>query len=521
MRALIDYLPFTHCDAGQEWHLKGLWPFRWVHASDLGQPPFVVAYRRRVHLSEPTRLRAHVSGDERYELFLDGQLIGRGSERGDAANWYYETYDLEIPEGNHTLVAKVWSLGAMAPFAQMSVAHGFIFAPEGDFGQLLGTGVAGWECKKLEGISFTDPRPAFGTGANLVIDGALFPWGFEQGSGEGWREVMVAHQGTNGVYRNEIGNQHLMRPAVLPPMLDLPFRGGAVRFVGSYSSGENLRNTAIRASDHLTSESMQWGLLDGKGGAIVPPNTRRRIILDLQNYLCAYPRITTTGGKGAMISLQWAESLFTDPSAKQKGNRDEVEGKFYFGVGDVFRPDGGNSREFNTLWWQAGRYLQLCVETADEPLQIQRLELNETRYPLELESKFECSDDRLNQVVSPAFRSLQRCSHETLIDCPYYEQLMYSGDSRLKNLVCMIATREKPFVHKCIDIFNYSRTPNGLTQSRYPSRVRQILAPFSLFWVGMVHDHALWRGEPEFVAGQMQGARSVLDWHHGKLNATD
>ena len=38
-----------------------------------------------------------------------------------------------------------------------------------------------------------------------------------------------------------------------------------------------------------------------------------------------------------------------------------VENLIFFGVGDVFRPDGGKERAFNTLWWQAGRYLQLCI----------------------------------------------------------------------------------------------------------------------------------------------------------------
>ena len=47
---------------------------------------------------------------------------------------------------------------------------------------------------------------------------------------------------------------------------------------------------------------------------------------------------------------------------------------------------------------------------------------------------------------------------------------------------------------KAIEMFDQSRMANGLTQSRYPSRVRQIIPPFSLWWVGMVYDYALWRG---------------------------
>src|SRR5690606_30497077 len=102
------------------------------------QTPIVAAYRLRFTLDAAARVRAHVSADERYELFLDGARIGRGSERGSPDLWFFETYDLDLAPGEHTLVAQVWSLGALGPEAQMSVRHGFLFAPEGDLGELLG-----------------------------------------------------------------------------------------------------------------------------------------------------------------------------------------------------------------------------------------------------------------------------------------------------------------------------------------------------------------------------------------------
>jgi hypothetical protein len=37
---------------------------------------------------------------------------------------------LLLPAGPHVLVARVWALGSLAPYAQMHVFDGFIFAPE-------------------------------------------------------------------------------------------------------------------------------------------------------------------------------------------------------------------------------------------------------------------------------------------------------------------------------------------------------------------------------------------------------
>ncbi len=511
MRVLIDRDPYPHLDAGKPWIQRGIWPCAWVRCPDAGHPPFVTAYRRRFTIDHEAIVRVHVSADERYELFLDGQRIGRGSERGDTNNWFYETYDLHLQPGEHVIVARVWSLGKMAPYAQMTVYPGFIFSPEGEeFIQLLGTGVAPWEAKMLDGYEFVDPSPAWGTGANLVIDGSRFPWGFERGEGDGWRPVEALDAGANGFIRNEFPPIHLMKPATLPPMLEAERRVGTVRFAADVPSADT-RTVPVRAEDHLADEAGAWGRLLQGEPLTVPAHTRRRVIIDLEDYYCAYPEVITSGGRGASICILWAESLFHEPKARTKGNRDEIEGKYFFGVGDTFKPDGGEHRRFDTLWWQAGRYIEMLVQTDDEPLTIEDLRLRETRYPLEMESAFEASDPRLAEVIPIAFRALQMCSHETYMDCPYYEQLMYVGDTRLEALTTYVTTRDDRLPRKALRMFDVSRRPSGLTQSRYPSRVTQVIPPFSLWWVAMVYDYALWRGDRAFIEGLMPGVRSVID----------
>lgn len=59
-----------------------------------------------MHLDAPRRVRLHVSGDERYELWIDGARCGRGPERGDRTIWRFETYDLELTAGEHLLTAR-------------------------------------------------------------------------------------------------------------------------------------------------------------------------------------------------------------------------------------------------------------------------------------------------------------------------------------------------------------------------------------------------------------------------------
>ena len=526
-RVLISASPYADTELQKDWTQRGRWP---CHL-DCPARTSRTALRRRVSLpvTLPTAhtIRVHVTADERYTLFLDGQRIGRGSERGDADNWFFETYELTLEPGPHTLVAQVWSLGSLAPFAQMTVRHGLLIAPQArEHDALLGTGIAVWETKPLTGYTFTDPLVAWGTGANLVIDGNHFAWGFEAGEGEGWQAAATGKPGADAVWRNEIENEPLLRPALLPAMYDALFRGAVVRHVESVTQDET-HDLPVLSANHLADEAAAWqALLDSDTPLTFPAHTRRRILLDLNNYVCAYPEVETDGGAKSSVRVHWQEALYSDPRRSEKGHRDEIEGKTFGtvwslqdGVGDTFLPDGGASRRFTTLWWQCGRYVELLVVTQDAPLTLSRLSLHETRYPLERAGTFDSDDARLAELAALAFRTLQMCAHETYMDCPYFEQLMYVGDTRLQALVTYAACSDDRLPRKAVELLGASRMLSGLTQSRYPTRVRQIIPPFSLWWAGMVYDYALWRGEADFVREWMPAVRSMLDFFLPLRNA--
>lgn len=512
MRVTITDDPYKYLDEGKDWINRGKWPCKWVSCKDTGEAPFVATYRKRFSLDTDATIRAHVSADERYELFLDGERIGRGSERGDRNNWYYETYDIPMSKGDHVLVAKVWSLGKDAPYAQVSVYPGFIFSSVGEYIDLLGTGVAEWEAKVLKGYELTRFPSVMATGADLTINGSEFDWGFENGDGEGWAPVIEHDPGANGFIANEYGWIHLMKPATLPPMIEDEKCVGIIRFAAEVAT-QDTTTIAVRESESIVDMLGVRNMLKDNRSMVIPPYKMARAIVDLENYYCAYPELTVSGGNGSTVRVHWAESLYKSTEGfGVKENRGEIEGKCFIGVGDTFKPDGGSNRKFDTLWWQAGRYIEIFIKTEAEPLTIESFKIRETRYPMEIESGFESSDKRLEEIIPIGVRGLQMCSHETYMDCPYYEQLQYVGDTRLQVLTTYMITHDNRLPRKAIRMFDASRLISGLTQSRYPARVTQVIPPFSLWWVGMVYDYAMWRGDIEFVKRNMIGVRGVLDY---------
>ncbi len=478
-------------------------------------PPEVTAYRLHFRLPEAAVIHIYVSADERYQLFLDGQRLGRGPERGSDRAWFYETYDLDLPSGAHTLTALVWRLGEIGPLAQIGLNGGFLLEAEGPYGELISTKSAAWETRAVDGIRFSKPELP-GMGAAWFVepiqttDGAAYPWGVEMGFGEGWVPAIARREDFAFPFGIQAG--HVLQPAMLPAQMAATWQGSRVRHVAE-GTWSDVQSIAVASYSNLPTEGATWqALVDGTASLVVPSHTRRQVIIDLEGYVCAYPQIQLSGGAGSRLTISWAEALHLDASGQAKGQRDEVDGKTFIALcRDVVIADGGEKRRFEPLWWRAGRFIELLIESGDQPLTFESFILLETRYPLEMESHFKSSDARLNAVMPVALRGLQMCAHETYMDCPYYEQMMYVGDSRLEALTTYTISLDDRLPRKAVHLFGLSRLADGLTQARYPGRDVQVIPPFSLWWIGMVSDYALWRGDRAFIAGLLPGVRAVLD----------
>ncbi|WP_164821608.1 alpha-L-rhamnosidase-related protein [Paenibacillus koleovorans] len=495
------------------WEQTASWVSRWVSCADAGQPPFVTGYRCKFKISEALRIQVSVSGDERYELYLDGNRVGRGSERGDRCNWFYETYEVDLSVGEHQWVARCWSLGPHKPWAQVSVKPGFLLHPEDEtLAPLMGTGVAPWEAKRMPGYRFIPTPSGIGTGAKLDIDGSPFDRDALAGEGVGWSPAMLGEKVYLATDNYHVSStQRLMRPAALPAMQEKRFYPSAVRFIEDAGIAES-DSQSIEARRDLEEEHAGWQTWLNGGSILVPACTRRRVIFDLGDYYCLYPELVVSGGKGSVIRLHWEESLYDEAQGHRKTNRGEIAGKWFRGIGDTFRPDGGVGRKYDTLWWHAGRYAELIVETGSEALCLQELRLLETRYPLEMEGALGSDDVRLNRTIAASFRTLQMCAHETYMDCPYWEQLMYVGDTRIQALVTYTSTLDDRLPRKALDMFRASRHNHlGLVNCSYPDQGGKHISSFSFWWAAMVYDYALWRGDREWVRTMMSSVRDELE----------
>lgn len=214
----------------------------------------------------------------------------------------------------------------------------------------------------------------------------------------------------------------------------------------------------------------------------------------------------------------YAESL--KDAAGKKGQRDEIEGKTITGLRDRFRPDGGDHRRFQTLWFRTYRYVQVGIATGDQPLRLHDLHGIFTAYPFEEKARFTPELPWVGEMWKMNWRVARLCAWETYFDTPYYEQLQYAGDTRIQALISLYMSGDDRLVRQAITHYDLSRIPEGLTGSRYPSSLTQIIPPFSLIWVAMVHDYWMHRDDLAFVRNLLPGIRAVLGYYERSLDSS-
>lgn len=487
--------------------LTGRWTARWIAVPDAS--PFdygVYHFRKSFDLpARPASFVVHVTADNRYQLFVNGRRVVWGPARGDLFHWRYETVDLApyLNAGRNVAAAVVWNFAQHAPVAQVTSQTGFLL--QGDTGaeRILDTGPA-WKCmqnRAYEPVPVTgkDVRGYWAAGAGERVDGPRYPWGWEQVSFDdsGWQPALAMSNGSPRDGRDG-PNRWMLVPRSIPLMEEKPER-----------------LSRIRRSEGVTPPAA----FPGRPAPFrVPARTKATLLLDQSYLTTGYPELVVSGGKGARLSLRYAEALFL-PGGRGKGNRNEVDGKEFIGNRDVFVADGGPRRLFRPLWWRTWRYLELDIETGDQPLTVEDLRGVYTGYPFTRKARFDASSPELQTLLDTGWRTARLCAHETYMDCPYYEQLQYAGDTRIQALVSLYMTGDGRLMRNAIEQLDSSRTAEGATYSRAPSQLQQYIPPFSLWWIGMLHDYWMYQADEPFVREMLPGVRAILSWYSVRQHA--
>ena len=100
--------------------------------------------------------------------------------------------------------------------------------------------------------------------------------------------------------------------------------------------------------------------------------------------------------------------------------------------------------------------------------------------------------------------------HETYEDCPFYEQLQYTMDTRSQILYTYAVSADDRLARKAIDDFARAQRSNGLLNCSYPNMNPNVIPGFSIFYILMVYDHMMYFGDKALVRRYMPAVDRIL-----------
>jgi alpha-L-rhamnosidase len=480
------------------------WNASWVNVPGEAANGYEICLFRKAisFVDKPAKYMVRISGDNRYKLFVNGQLISLGPARSDLFYWNYETVDLApyLTTGKNVISAIVYNEGSVTPVSQMSYRTGFVLQGDTQAEEEINTG-PGWKCYRDPAYH---PLPVeliysyYVAGPGEMVDMKLHPQKWQQTDFDdtSWPQAEKIMDAT--------------------PKSELRFGDGWMLVPSPIPAREMIiqRLKTMKKADGVTLPST---FPSGKGPVTIPAHTKATILLDQTFLTNAYPTLVISKGKDAGVSMSYAEGLYIiEPNNNnwrtqgRKGNRDEINGKRFVGRKDSIISDGSANQQFTSLNWRTYRYIRLIVETKDEPLTIDDIYGVATAYPFQYNAKFESDSSVLKKILEIGWHTARLCAWETYMDCPYYEQLQYIGDTRIQALVSYYDSGDDRLARNAITLLDHSRLAEGITQSRYPTVVHQEIPPFSLWWIGMLHDYYMYRNDSDFIRARLQGERDVL-----------
>ena len=507
----------TDIQVNTDWdHERHSWEASWItHPTASVLDYGVFLFRNEFRLERaPESLVVHLSADNRYKLWVNGKMVTTGPAKGSFLYWRYETLDLGpyLVEGENVLAVEVFNLGEHRPAAMFSRQTAFIFQSDkslkddsSDGSAILNT-PGTWRVSENPAYA---PIPVSGdevggyyvAGPTDHFKAEAYPWGWMKAGYDmsQWSDPRQLGKGVGRGYMH--GVNWMLVPRNIPLM-----------------ESHEIRFQKVARSSGIDAAEIPQGFLNGEEALVVQGGKKVSLLLDQGELTLGYPVLNFHGGKGSQVKITYAESLRNPDGSK--GNRDKIEGKELRGYHDLVLPDGGANRRFQPLWLRTWRYVQLDITTGEDALVLSDFYGEFNAYPFEEKGSFKSSNPLHSEIWEAGWRTARLCAHETYMDCPYYEQLQYLGDARIQALISLTVAGDDRLMRNALELADQSRMPDGLTLSRGPSFIPQVIPAFSLYWIDMIHDFYTYRQDDVFLRQFLPGIEAVLGWFEQRIDHT-
>ena len=293
---------------GQSLSARATWSAKWIAVPKAPATEYGVYHFRKTFelAARPEKFVVHASGDNRYQLFVNGQRVAWGPARGDLFHWRYETVDITgfLRAGRNVVAAVVWNFGEYAPEAQITLQTGFLLQ-----GDTRGGARGGY--RHL--VEVRARRIVFAGGDHERRRARVLRGGSGRPDSRG-----AASVGMGGA---RVRRSAWAAAAVIAPAAGREARDVHTRWMLVPRTIPMMEEKAERPMMARSAQGITWS---GKGTAAA--HAKATLLLDQTYLTTAYPELTVSGGKGAVVRMRYAEALFTSVAREGQSQRGRGQG---------------------------------------------------------------------------------------------------------------------------------------------------------------------------------------------------
>lgn len=477
-------------------------------------------YRCEIVLEESGTLVADITANSRYRLWVNGEPILSGPCKGDRYRHYYETVDLsdKLICGKNVFAVQVllcdqnavshqyeeraplFSVASMPGVHRLSM-EGKIISSSGDILGEVTTGKAEWKVF-LDGSFYLiggDEATANLGALKENIDFNIVPadWKYAEFNAAAWAEPEKSAMIIDNVFGEKVGlyGSHRVIEREIPLLFEQE---------ENFSKEQNewLKKT-VRINKYKGNSRKQ------EEGFVIHAGEKLEVVLDAGVHTNAYLKYGFANGAGAKVELTYSEKYFSTNGTEIK-RTDNVHGVLK-GITDKLILNG-EKIVYEPFWFRTFRFIKIVINAGDEDVIFYEPVMRKTGYPLQVKTEITTNLPEYNKLWEISLRTLQNCMTETYMDCPFYEQMQFSIDTRLQMLFTYVVTQDVCLAKKALKDFHCSMIPEGLIQGKYPSGYPQIISTFSLHYIYMLKEYYMQTGDKETLRRYRTDVDVILDY---------
>ncbi len=241
---------------------------------------------------------------------------------------------------------------------------------------------------------------------------------------------------------------------------------------------ENVQNPAglIYDNPHLT--------------AVKPDsNGDIELVYDLGEQNCGYWSFEAAAAEGTIFDIYGVEYI---------NSKGEIQHTTEIRNGFRYIAKEGLNR-FTSMIRRSARYIFITIRNQQSEVKFRSFKLIESTYPVDYTGSFTCSDETLNRIWDISARTLKLCMEDTFVDCPGYEQTLWTGDARNEALFAYYVFGGVDVAQNSLRLGAESLDRLPLVGCQVPSCWDTVIPAWSFLWNIAVWENYFYSGDLKFL----------------------